>query len=64
VSKPRTRSVAYRQRRKVRAAARRNRASEARDYWTMLERTPGFDEKLERDCEFDRMEEMLIEEFA
>jgi hypothetical protein len=44
----RTRSKAYRERRKLRHAARRNRASEYRDYLAMLQATPGYVEMLER----------------
>lgn len=51
----RTRSQAYRLRRKVRHAARRNRASEASDYQYMLQNTPGYADMLDKYADIDRL---------
>jgi hypothetical protein len=51
----RNRSLAYRERRKVRHAQRRVRMSEAADYQYMLRNTPGYADMLERYSDLERL---------
>lgn len=60
----RHRSAAYRARRRVREARRHLRASERRDYQTMLQRTPGYADWLDRLNDEIWLDERRLEEGA